>query len=30
MQQTSTNGIQELAWLGGKGDLMGIVQEIIT
>ena len=28
MQQTSMNGIQEQAWLGGKGDWLGIVQEI--
>ena len=27
MQQTSTKRIEEKAWLGGKGDLLGIVQE---
>ena len=30
MQQTSTKGVQDLAWLGGKGDPLGIVQEIET
>ena len=28
MQQASAKGVQDLAWLGGKVNLLGIVQEI--
>ena len=28
MQRTDNKGIQDLLWLGGKGDQLGIVQEI--
>ena len=28
MQQTSTKRVQDLTWLGGKGDPLVIVQEI--
>ena len=28
MQQTITKGVPDSAWLGGKGDPLGIVQDI--
>ena len=28
MQQTCTKGIQDLVWLGEKGDPLGIMQEV--
>ena len=30
MQQTGTKEIQSETWLGGKGDYIGIMQEIKT